>query len=109
MDLGPETGPGRGQVRITGRAMAWALTVALVGAGWPALSLAADAGPSPLVVGSGQVRPVAAGETVTWSATLISGRTYRLSVEQRGVDVEVTATAPDGSAVVIDNPFDRSG
>jgi tetratricopeptide (TPR) repeat protein len=88
--------------------VAWALAVVLV-AGWPALSPAMDAGPLPLAVGSGQVRPVAAGETVTWSATLVSGRAYRLSVEQRGVDVEVTATAPDGSAVAVDNPFDRSG
>ncbi len=116
MDLGPETGPGEGRVGKTGgaeprarSAAAWALVTVLLGAGGPAGSRAADVGAASLPLGSDRVHPVAAGESATWAATLEAGRAYRLSIEQRGVDVEVTANGPDGSAIAVDNPFDRSG
>jgi tetratricopeptide (TPR) repeat protein len=53
-------------------------------------------------------REIAAGESHTWSLVLSAGPGL-VRVEQRGVDVAVEVSGPDGARVVVDNPFDRQG
>ncbi len=58
-------------------------------------------------------RPVecelAAGETHIYRAALTAGSIWRVSVEQLGIDVELTLVPPQGERVVTDSPLDRAG
>ena len=55
-------------------------------------------------------RSMAAGETHRYRAALTAGRVWRITVEQRGIDVTVAVVAPDGRVVgPADSPLDRSG
>ena len=52
----------------------------------------------------------AAGESRRPSApSWRPGQVWRIAVEQRGIDVELAATGPDGRRVAVDAPFDRQG
>jgi CHAT domain-containing protein/Tfp pilus assembly protein PilF len=53
---------------------------------------------------------LAAGETRRYSVRLRAGELARAAVDQRGLDVEVVLTAPDGREVAtVDSPNDRWG
>ncbi len=54
-------------------------------------------------------RGLAAGETQVFRAELAAGRAWRISAGQKGIDVELAATGPDGKRVAVDSPFDRQG
>lgn len=73
------------------------------------LLLAAAPDPASLRPGQPVARELAAEEAQTWTAELAGGRVWRISVEQRGIDVVLAATGPDGSRVAVDNPVDRQG
>lgn len=79
---------------------------------WLALGgslLAAAPAPPTLVSGTPVERDLAAGETQTYRAELAAGRAWRITAEQRGIDVELATTGPDGRRVTVDGPFDRQG
>jgi CHAT domain-containing protein/tetratricopeptide (TPR) repeat protein len=79
---------------------------------WTALGgllLAAAPPSSALLPGSPAARALAPGETQTFRAELAAGKVWRIAVEQRGIDVELAATGPDGKRVAVDAPFDRQG
>lgn len=80
------------------------------------LSLASFAFPANLQVTPGEPveRVLAAGSSEALEADLIAGGAWRLSVEQRGIDVEVAVTAPSTSpntapVAIVDSPVDRQG
>lgn len=75
-----------------------------------AAALAAAESPAPLSPGRSVERALAAGERHVYNAELAAGRPWLVVVEQRGIDVAVTAAAPDGRRLAaVDNPFDRQG
>ncbi|HEX4494808.1 MAG TPA: CHAT domain-containing tetratricopeptide repeat protein [Thermoanaerobaculia bacterium] len=83
------------------RPLAWAILGSLL--------LAAAPVPPALLAGTPVERDLAPGETQTYRVELAAGHAWRIAVEQRGIDVELAATGPDGRRVVVDGPFDRQG
>jgi CHAT domain-containing protein/tetratricopeptide (TPR) repeat protein len=71
--------------------------------------LAAAPDPAALRPAAPVERGLAAGETHVYRAELAAGSSWRIAVEQKGVDVELAATGPDGERVAVDSPFDRQG
>lgn len=69
---------------------------------------------TPLVVGTTQERPLAAGESHLYRIESISPEPHILTVDQLGIDIEIEVEAPDGDSpvfdsLVVDSPFDRRG
>ncbi len=54
-------------------------------------------------------RELAAGETHAYRLELTGDGVWKVSVEQLGVDVELTLVPADGERVVTDSPLDRAG
>jgi CHAT domain-containing protein/tetratricopeptide (TPR) repeat protein len=54
-------------------------------------------------------RRIAAGESHSWSLALPAGGPTLVRVEQRGVDVALEVSGPDGVRTAVDTPFDRQG
>ncbi len=69
----------------------------------------AAAPPALLAPGQPLEGDLSSGETHAYRAELAAGHTWRIAVEQRGIDVEVAAQGPDGRRTVVDGPFDRQG
>ncbi len=65
--------------------------------------------PAPLSPGDPIVRELQAAETRCFQVELPDGRTFRVAVEQQGIDVTVSVTAPDGHRTAVDSPLDRQG
>ncbi|HYO13067.1 MAG TPA: CHAT domain-containing protein [Thermoanaerobaculia bacterium] len=63
----------------------------------------------PLEPGKPRERTLAAGESQAWRAGFAAGTPVLVRVEQRGVDVVVEVSAPDGTRTAVDGPFDRQG
>ncbi|HEX9731254.1 MAG TPA: CHAT domain-containing tetratricopeptide repeat protein [Thermoanaerobaculia bacterium] len=75
-----------------------------------AAALAAAEDPARLLPGRSIEQALEAGEGHAYRAGLAAGRPWLVVVEQRGIDVAVTASAPDGRRLAaVDNPFDRQG
>lgn len=75
-----------------------------------AAALAAAEDPARLSPGRSTERALEAGESHAYRAGLAAGQPWLVVVEQRGIDVAVTAAAPDGRRLAaVDNPFDRQG
>jgi CHAT domain-containing protein/tetratricopeptide (TPR) repeat protein len=64
---------------------------------------------APLSLGAPLVRDLQAAETQSYRVELPAGRTFRVAVEQRGIDVTVSVTAPDVHGTAVDSPLDRQG
>src|SRR5215210_4855476 len=57
-----------------------------------------------------QTEPLRPGESRVHEIALEAGRTWRVAVEQLGIDVTVEVTGPDGQRIAaVDAPFDRQG
>jgi CHAT domain-containing protein len=66
--------------------------------------------PAPLSPGAALERAFAPGETQVFAADLAAGRTYLLTVEQRGIHLLVDVRGPDGASLAaVDSPLDRWG
>ncbi|HEY3570736.1 MAG TPA: CHAT domain-containing tetratricopeptide repeat protein [Thermoanaerobaculia bacterium] len=77
---------------------------------WTALGgLLLAATPSILAPGQSLESALSPGETHTYRAELTAGHAWRLAVEQRGIDVDLSAQGPDGRRIAVDAPFDRQG
>jgi CHAT domain-containing protein len=82
---------------------------------WEALGLillAAAPSPDPIPLRPGEPieRELSAGESQVFQIDLIPGRAWRVAVEQRGIDVVLSVSAPDGKPVTaVDSPLDRQG
>jgi hypothetical protein len=83
------------------RALAWSLLGGAFLASAPSPS-------SDLVPGRPVERELAAGEAHSYSIELTI-RPWLVSVEQRGIDVVVSVSMPDGRHVAVDSPQDRQG
>jgi CHAT domain-containing protein/tetratricopeptide (TPR) repeat protein len=92
------------RLRPSVRSLAWGLL------GW--IFLAAAPPPAPVILTSGTPveRELAAGESQVWTVELAAGRPWRIAVEQRGIDVVVEVSGPDGKRLAaVDSPLDRQG
>ncbi|MBW8878636.1 MAG: CHAT domain-containing protein [Acidobacteria bacterium] len=73
-------------------------------------ALLAAAPSSSLRPGEPVERDLAAGESQVHQVELSAGRPWLLTVEQRGIDVVVEVSAPDGKRLAaVDSPLDRQG
>jgi CHAT domain-containing protein/Tfp pilus assembly protein PilF len=89
---------------VTVRPLAWgALGLAL-------LAAAPSPIPSSLRPGEPIERDLAAGESQIFHIDLTSDRSWRVAVEQRGIDIVVEVSSPDGKRLAaVDSPLDRQG
>ncbi|HEV7508353.1 MAG TPA: CHAT domain-containing tetratricopeptide repeat protein [Thermoanaerobaculia bacterium] len=74
--------------------------------------LAAAPAPSPssLFPGRPVEREMAAGESQVYQVALPAGGAWRIAVEQRGIDVVLEVSGPDGKRLAaVDSPLDRQG
>ncbi|HEV2855068.1 MAG TPA: CHAT domain-containing tetratricopeptide repeat protein [Thermoanaerobaculia bacterium] len=84
------------------RALAWGLL------GGALLAAAPSQTPAELIPERPIERELAAGEAHSYSIEL-AARPWRVAVEQRGIDVVVSVSRPDGRRVAVDSPQDRQG
>jgi CHAT domain-containing protein/Tfp pilus assembly protein PilF len=82
---------------------------------WGALALALLAAapspdPIPLRPGEPIERELAAGESHVFQIDLTPAHSWRIAVEQRGIDVVLSVSTPDGKRLAaVDSPLDRQG
>jgi CHAT domain-containing protein/tetratricopeptide (TPR) repeat protein len=75
-----------------------------------ALLAAAPPAQVPLRAGEAFDDSLEPGAARTYTAVLDAGRTWRIAVEQRGIDVTVEVFGPDDQRLAaVDSPFDRQG
>ncbi len=89
-------------LRPAARPLAWLAVAGILLGASPTLT-------APLLPGQPAERELAPGETHAYRAELAAGHVWRITVEQRGIDVELAARGPDGRRIVVDAPFDRQG
>src|SRR5215203_6395696 len=78
--------------------------------GWVLLAAAPPGASFLLNPGAPMERELAAGNAQIWTVELAAGRPWRIAVEQRGIDVVVEVSAPDGKHLAtVDAPLDRQG
>ncbi|HEX3556449.1 MAG TPA: CHAT domain-containing protein [Thermoanaerobaculia bacterium] len=83
------------------RPLAWGLLGAALLAAAPSASLRP---------GEAVERGLAAGESQVFPVELAAGRPWLVTVEQRGIDVVVEVSGPDGKRLAaVDSPLDRQG
>ena len=93
------------------RRTATALAVCLAATAPLAPLLEAGQTPSEVLLAAGapRVGELGPGESRAYRVEPAAGGTWLLTVEQRGLDVVVELTGPDGAVTAIDGPFDRRG
>src|SRR3954453_22309864 len=71
---------------------------------------AAAPSPSSLVPGRPVEREMPAGQSQIYQITLPASGAWRIAVEQRGIDVVLEISGPDGKRLAaVDSPLDRQG